>query len=835
MKMDWLLVFFLIAIANGAHGQATAQSSVAPELRECYMDPNLVNRNNLPPTTMPVLIDIIRKIENNPNINLDLRMLSTQLLHTFRQDGIEFHQRGTNAPSSSIVLPFAPTFHSFHRHRLLLRIVPSNQQVLPNNTLPSSLKCALHNMISTTVDARVRGDENTCGSLAQYRALRTVRSPRSRRSIDDDVEIIDLKQLGEHRNGHMMQNDPDSDVEYAGSVSDRQLLGASACPILTGAVNTHWGAVSAGNLIAGIAAGTETQQVPILELTKGSVLNYQNVQSTITTVFPATLSGDLAEAVLVQGTAGRTSITVGNAGNWNSSAATRFYMLSGRTNVEMTDPEIRGALDGFFLGTSLTETLRTFSSLKLSQLLDMYYNPMNGVFNSNLRACNRRELSQQLIVVSNLIGETRAFTAALDTVMPLAGTLTGGIEGLVDSAVSNLQTYINSNLNDLNCAISETARVVTRLRTNIYVVIDASWQYQTIYPAISHIVESLEVGHFGSSITILSAFDGSVLINQTFSPADFHVEYTQQRHLTFPTGVNLQTTFANVRAMMQDQLRNETTLNYVGGNATVLLFLLNAGNIENNANVAQEARLTADYVPDLRVLFATSAAQTENLSNLVREPLTDITTVSLAAGGTNVGTALGATLVGIQNVGRRIINPLCGSAFSAGSSGTRQLTQYVDPGYVNYYRISPNYFFGNNDNTRVRVSRTGGGEGNLVICHSRSVSAPRQNQTLASLETNAVTCQNLGATGNVEINLAGACGGFSTILSCPPLFFSVEATALTTNPPATCTDAVQCRFPYDVAYQIQVEDLQCFSSGTIAAASIMILVLGIVTNIFRNF
>lgn len=44
-------------------------------------------------------------------------------------------------------------------------------------------------MLSTTVDARVRGDENTCNQLSQYRALRTARS------VNDDVEILNLAQM----------------------------------------------------------------------------------------------------------------------------------------------------------------------------------------------------------------------------------------------------------------------------------------------------------------------------------------------------------------------------------------------------------------------------------------------------------------------------------------------------------------------------------------------------------------------------------------------------------------------------------------------------------------
>lgn len=53
--------------------------------------------------------------------------------------------------------------------------------------LCDTFQCALHHMLSTTVDTRVRGDESSCSQLSQYRALRTARSGRS---ISDDVEIM---------------------------------------------------------------------------------------------------------------------------------------------------------------------------------------------------------------------------------------------------------------------------------------------------------------------------------------------------------------------------------------------------------------------------------------------------------------------------------------------------------------------------------------------------------------------------------------------------------------------------------------------------------------------
>ncbi|KAI8438409.1 hypothetical protein MSG28_010941, partial [Choristoneura fumiferana] len=578
IKMYWLPLLVGL-LASGAYGQLTAQSSVAPALRECYTDTLLQNRNNLPPATINVLIDIIRHVEDAPNVNMGLREIAVSLLHTYRQDGIEYHQPEANLVNNANILPYAPTFHSFHRHRLLLtKLIPNNLQVLENTTLSSPLKCAIHNMLSTTVDARVQGNGN-CNQFSQYRALRTARQV-SDSDIADDVEILDPALLNsKNRMGQMRQYNPKNDVEYnnyGSARSERQLLGESLCPILTGVVRTFWGEVSAGHLIAGIAAGSESQRVSVLELAKGSVLNYANAQQTVSSVFAATLSGDLAEAVLIQGTErGNPTISIGATGYWNSTQALKYFMLRNRVNIEMTDPEIRGDIDGYVLGSNLNTPLATYGSLKLSQLLDMYYS-RNGVFNLETRACNRRSLMQQYITNANLVTETYTFAAALDTQMPLRGTITGGLDSLVDSAVTNFQSYASSIMNDLNCGSTE-----------------------------------------------------SLSIDYLF------------------TGVNLQTSLTNIRTLMHERLEIDRMHNYVGGNATVLLFLLNSGNLQNNDQIWQQARILNETVPDLRILFTTSTNQMDNLWNLVRDMHQDIHTISLTTTVNHVE-ALAPTLNRIQ-------------------------------------------------------------------------------------------------------------------------------------------------------------------------------------------
>lgn len=149
-----------------------------------------------------------------------------------------------------------------------------------------------------------------------------------------------------------------------------------------------------------------------------------------------------------------------------------IHTQNGLNNIEMTDPEIRGGIDGFVLGSSITALLQNMNTVRLSQVLDMYYTArvrigsngllkglnrvfikfimlnyfQNGVLDPTRRACNRQTLSQEVIQTNNLVAETLAFTAALDTYMPLRGTIIGGLEQPVNSAVNNLQAYTRKQI-----------------------------------------------------------------------------------------------------------------------------------------------------------------------------------------------------------------------------------------------------------------------------------------------------------------------------------------------------------------------------------------------------
>lgn len=90
-------------------------------------------------------------------------------------------------------------------------------------------------------------------------------------------------------------------------------------------------------------------------------------------------AGDIAEAAVRQGVS-RSSITIGASGGWNTTTARRYYFLNRTENLELTDSEIRGGLDGIILSELATSYVDRFPEFKLSQYIDMYYSVVSLYF-----------------------------------------------------------------------------------------------------------------------------------------------------------------------------------------------------------------------------------------------------------------------------------------------------------------------------------------------------------------------------------------------------------------------------------------------------------------------
>lgn len=209
----------------------------------------------------------------------------------------------------------------------------------------------------------------------------------------------------------------------------------SQCPVENGVLQSNWGAFSIGNAITGIAAGLQPQQVTVRDVLNPfpSANNFGQLRMArqqnpptdtlrVDNIFAATLTGDLAEAILIQ--TPTPNIRIGASGAWNNTAIPNWYFLTQRENLQQTDAEIRGGIDGLVLGSRIVQMRSQVQTLRLSQVLDMYYS-QRGVFGvqdatNSVRACNRRNLYPSVAPQNQLREQSIAFTTALDAEMQVS-------------------------------------------------------------------------------------------------------------------------------------------------------------------------------------------------------------------------------------------------------------------------------------------------------------------------------------------------------------------------------------------------------------------------------
>ncbi|XP_030563512.1 uncharacterized protein LOC115764539 [Drosophila novamexicana] len=818
----------LILAIGPVQAQENAQLQIPPSLIECYNTSYFMNRDNRLPSNMDTLISLIEKVEQSyvaTGYQVDIRTVSVALLHRFRQDGIK-RAPGVNAVNG--VIPYSPTGFQFPKLRILLSsLLPGNANNFPNSSLTSTERCSLHFMLSSTFDTRQRGDENTvCGQLSQYRAQRLPRALKKDEASNfiGDAEWLDSRPKRARSGSNYVQLgelDYDTDWAYGGSE------GTSQCPVEDGVVRTPWGTVSAGTLIAGVASGLQQQTVPVntllqLATQRRGRTQSQTAASSIDNRWAATLAGDLAEVTLVQvPVSTNNAATVGATGGWNDTVLPHWYFLSQRNNLEATDAEIRGGLDGLIIAKNVANWRTQASGLKLSQLLRMYYSA-TGVLGSGIQACSRQQQFTNVAPSAEMQAQTSAFAQVLDRGMQLRVTLQpAAIAEFANTASLSLVTYVPQSLNDVSCTASnnqDLSDIITPM-TNLYIFLDTSWQYSSIVDYVAYVLQQLNIHPYASSVTMLSALDGSIIVNTTNYVTDVYQQWNVTTQANVPQGFNLPAVLRTIQNITQNLLNGEQTNSSVGGRSLVALIMPNQATVnDGDSNYATtELQYIYEQIPDLRFVYY-GGGNIQRFASFVRDSSRDL--FSLMTGST-VATSAGPVARRIVKIPRRIINPRCGSAWYTTSWGTDQMYQYVRPGTINFYRVASNYFFGAGSNRVVTIQSQNGGS--FTICSSRSYEWPQQNSTSSSTGT-TVDQSCVQISGNsYSYDLSNACNGYYTITQCPPLYLSVQPGSINTT---SCTQDA-CQTPDQWRYIVSSVNMGCYSGVSGLAASLFTILLAL--------
>ncbi|KAF5281458.1 hypothetical protein FQA39_LY17776 [Lamprigera yunnana] len=798
MILKITLLFALTVLK--VNSQENAENYVAPALLECYNSTEILNREIRLPSSINVLIALLQKIESGPSKQND-RELAVELIHRFKQDGIVKTSTESNSP---YVKPYGVLGVQADKNKIMLRkLIPGTAQNFPNSTLTIIERCSMHFMLSNAFELQIRGDENSvCNKLDRFQ--RRVR----RTASNDDVEVfipVNLRsRIGNLEDIDHLDPNKEVDVMNPNSAKNSVTLQFSECPLENGVVYTRWGAVQAGVIIAGIAAGRETQLLKID--------NYE-----VDSRFAVTLAGDLAEVALHQGAALKDSLTVGAKGGWNGTQVPRWYFVERNSDIQMTDAEIRGGLDALILAKNIEGWKTKAGSIKLSQVLDMYYST-RGVFSKKYRACNRQSIYYEVAPQDELLKNTISFSFLLNKEAKLLGSITPeGINAYSEKVVDKINDYISS-LQDLRCEID--VDIIERVNVDLLIVLDTDIDFDLIQRSLGYLFDNIDVNPYESNYTIINAKTAEIILNSSNSILDFYLNYNKSEHLNSQQrGFDVTAVFDKIEQIFKDKLNNETNDKNIRGKSTSVLFVVNT--LSNNDKLVADSRkeYIKQWLPDLKLLVL-GKNDKDAYRELVFDAANDVFQLSNSLDGTSVTQSVNQVIERIKRIPKRISNPKCGADLS-GESTPESFDQFIEPSSINYYRVAPNYLFGEGEKS---VQFQGYGYGNLQVCFSRQTEKPDQNNTSQDNK-----CETISGNNVVTFSLNDACSGYDAISSCPPAYFSVKSTVVgeeSTN--IRCKES-GCRYPDSVKYTIKADKLSCHSSGFTIITNFVLLLTTTVT------
>ncbi|OAD54860.1 hypothetical protein WN48_06060 [Eufriesea mexicana] len=773
-----IFLYFLIFIILTVHAQENALRNLPPSLRECYENKYLLERDNRLPHTLNTFIAILRKIENTEGLNMDMRSLSVALLHRFRQDGIA---PNPDIPPQDGISPYAPNTYQFYRFAQMLHLIPGNAIMFPNNSITDVERCTLHFMLSSSVEIFERGDETkVCRFADTYRYPRNIKNKNkiTTESAVNDVEMLssdEIKSMSHHKNkGEQFTIDPSwLYPELPPNHPDSARISKppqSKCPIENGVVKTPWGAISFGTVLAGIAAAMQPETTMLYNL-QPDILENNNThlaRLTLDNKWLATLAGDLAEIALRLGPL-RGELSVGVTGNWNSTALPRWYFLKSNDKYEMTTAEIRGDLDGLILANEINKWYSKISSLRLSQVFDMYYSSL-GFFDSSIKACNRRTLFTSVAPNQTMVEQTYSAALLLEPDLSEATLESTVIEKFSVQAVNQLVKYVPTSMNkDPSC--TEKLYNFNQMSVDLTIVLDTNWVFTAIKPILAYLLENIDVNQFNSNFTLINGHDGIPIINSTSNILDFYA-YNSSHYENITHGFNLPKSLKELELYLMNKLNNER--GRVGGaRADVVLIISHNFDISQNDKeyCLQTILRMREHIPDTTLLVTTYGSK-DTWSDLVQNRVTHLFSINI--GDTEEALKPITDIVSrIKQVPKRLFNTQCGSDFvSSGSS--LPYDDYVIPNGINFYKLHPNYFFNGANTATIKIQSSD--SNNLIVCSSRQ-----------SLYVNTTeTSKSCVSISNNAHSITVSCANAAVIHDCSPLYISVASNSSSTS--YQCTD-----------------------------------------------
>ncbi|RZF45961.1 hypothetical protein LSTR_LSTR008338 [Laodelphax striatellus] len=759
--VSWLL---FVTLSTFYIAEVHLQKIIPEHLTKCYEYPP----KQLLPRTMDTLIEIIRKIESAPGFNMDMKMLATTMLHRFRVDGIE---RDPDV-LTLIAVPYRISGFQAYRQQILFDyLLPVGSRYHYFNVLNDVEKCTLHQMLSSTVDPWQRGDESTTCPQTVFGPIAPITQP------------FGVK-------GAKM----------------------SSCPQELGVVSEGKSTVSAGTVIAAIAAAlspVEVQQLQILanlqrdqrSLNPGRPTSVADLSdSYVNNTWAATLAGDLAEVIEFQA-ANVEDIFLGANGVWNDTLIpTAYYFTSlekkriEKKTWQITDAEALGGVDGLILAREVSSLTSNMYQPRLSQILEMYYSTKGLFLNSNIQACYREQNIKNIMQTEkqNLLSQIVKFAELLDAKTSSYIIDKSFIADAGRQTVDRFSSYLSELLKGTKCE----EQMMRKAKVYLTFVIDQTWLPYKTLQLIMYLSRALDASDYGSTISVLNGQTGYTIVDDARNTSSIYSNWTASPH-TEPYGLSLPNALITLKQRLENRIEKEKNQNIYTSSSCVALVMGYSTNIPDSDYERAKSliRSIKSLNPDLRLIYVASWR-----NNFMYARLTESTdshddkVITIDADGS---IPLRSFLPQLQDpllsVPRSLSAPYC----SIGQ-GESYFEEYITPGQPLKYRIHPAYLCGSDELT---IKVTNREYGSIQVCKSRSEKA-----------SGDYACRSLRPYEEHYFRIQDPCQksryyrgeGLQWSEGCMPIYIDVTVYSTLNK----CTET-KCRFPDQVKFNIALKGLQC--------------------------
>ncbi|XP_037792857.1 uncharacterized protein LOC119588229 [Penaeus monodon] len=616
-------------------------------------------------------------------------------------------------------------------------------------------------------------------------------------------------------------------------------------PIENGVMLTPYGPVAVGTLLSGIMASDKTSEVTVQQI-YGKDVEYMHPEMLSSRLHPqhvSTLAGDIGQTALVSVTTTTTSNTryLGPQGMFgNSTAAPKLFTLETSNDgiiSYLTRAEVFAGIDALLIQKVLQSS--TSSTLKLSQVLRMYYSDRGLPDHSDFRACNRMEAFKQIDktkIEQQALNFMYAYAHHFNEIQRLIKendfqTVNEAMQAQLNKAMSVFNSFVGSyNYEDYSqCPIYSSSQVKTENQVDLLVVYaheGGTTEMEKQREYITHLANMLGIGKKRSRLGIMDGKKAEWITPMTnFSNvADWCSNFTEDESQSYGSGSDMPLVLDKLEAYYSGfykDLRSDGNnaeahsqvccfkiplrfffffLSYTGG----LLLFFSSPSIDSNDFYMLMKNFRLNY-PDVYFLMVGKSKGSYN--DILLDISKDFFTNN-ALEQEDFAKDIAKRVLEIPSV---FVYPACDSNnanFTNYREQNHLYTGYVSPNHTTYVHIAPhNFRF--SGYVKIMVSSS-----DVKVCTSRESMAVASNaQDYTCIEDDG------------DFEFSDLCGRY--LEDCKPIFMSITGKPTIGS---RCTDE-RCEYPDQVKFEIRHEGMICGAWCT--TSSLVLLCASLLVHLFR--